>query len=199
LQLLHLKLDSINYSCFSREFFLSSSPASENQVAPMSASSNFLISREDEMALHKRLVDGDVTASAEIAKVFYEALIKWLIGNNSSKIPEDLCVEAAGEAWLALVKNPASFKPEQGKRLGQYLCMSAQGDLRNLLRKEGRQRGKSLESVQLSAKGRKYLETVDEPSLSLRIEEEAEQAERGIIPIVRNGLTESESRVLDLM
>ena len=165
----------------------------------MSSSSDFLISREDELALHKRLVDGDVAAPAEIANVFIDGLIKWLIDNNSSKIPEDLCVEAAGDAWEALVKNPASFKPEQGKRLGQYLCMSAQGDLRNRLSKEGRRREKSLEVVQLSAKDGKYLETEDDPSLPLRIQEEAEQAEQGRLRIMGDGLSEAESRVYDLI
>ena len=77
----------------------------------MSVSSEFLISREDELALHKRLVDGDVAAPADIANVFIDGLIKWLIDNNSSKIPEDLCVDAAEDAWKALVKNPASFEP----------------------------------------------------------------------------------------
>jgi hypothetical protein len=164
----------------------------------MSSSAEFLISREDELALHKRLVDGDVTASGEIAKVFFDALIKWLIETNSSTVPEELCVEAAEEAWIALVKNPSSFKPDKPKRLGEYLCMSAQGDLRNLLRKEGRHRGKSLEAVQLSVNDGKYLETVDDPSLPLRIHE-AEQAREGIIPIVRDGLSEGETRVFDLM
>src|ERR1700687_4635410 len=45
---------------FSCLFSLRSGPASENQVIPMSSSSEFLISREDELALHMRLVDGDV-------------------------------------------------------------------------------------------------------------------------------------------
>jgi hypothetical protein len=43
----------------------------------MSASSELLISREEELALHKRLVDGDLTASAEIANVFFEGVVNW--------------------------------------------------------------------------------------------------------------------------
>jgi hypothetical protein len=159
----------------------------------------FLISQEDELALHKRLVDGDITAPVELATIFIDGLIKLLIDKNSWKVPEELCVEAAENAWIAIVKNPNSFKPEKGMRLGNYLSMSAQGDLRNRLRNEGRKRGKSLETVQLSANEGKHLETTDDPSLPLRIQEEAERAREGIILTVSDGLSDGESRVLDLI
>jgi Sigma-70 region 2 len=165
----------------------------------MSSSFQFLISQEDELALHKRLVDGDVTAPVELATIYIDGLIKLLIDKNSWKVPEELCVEAAEDAWIALVKNPNSFNPEKGKRLGNYLSMSAQGDLRNRLRDEGRKRGKSLEVVQLSVNEGKLLETTDDPSLPLRIQEEMEQVREGFIPIVSDGLSDGESRVLDLI
>jgi hypothetical protein len=165
----------------------------------MPSASQFLISQEDELALHKRLVDGDVTAPAEIATVFIDGLIKLLIDRNSWRVPEELCVEAAEDAWIALVKNPGSFKAEKGKRLGDYLCMSAQGDLRNRLRDEGRKRGKNLEAVQLSVNERKCLDTTDDPSLRLRIQEEVEQVREWVIPIASDGLSDGESRVLDLI
>src|SRR6266446_216030 len=106
----------------------------------MAASVEFLISQEEELALYRRLLDGDVTASADLAKGFLEPLIAWLVGRNSSKVPKDLCVEAAEDAVIALVKSPASFKPARRMRLFAYLRMSAQGDLRNILRREGRER-----------------------------------------------------------
>jgi RNA polymerase sigma factor (sigma-70 family) len=165
----------------------------------MSSSSEFLISQEDELALHRRLVDGEVTAFADLAKTFLDPLIKWLVAKNNSNIPEELCIEAAEDALIALVKNPASFKLDRGKRLGGYLCMSARGDLRNLLRDERRHRKKSLEVVELSTQDGKYLVTDDDPSLPLQIQEESEQARREIIPVVSDGLSEGESRVLDLI
>ena len=165
----------------------------------MSSSSEFLISQEDELALHRRLVDRDVTAFVDLANTFLDPLIKRLVANNSASISEDLCIEAAEDALIALVKNPASFNPDGGKRLGAYLCMSAQGDFRNLLRKEGRHRKKNLEIVQLSSEDGKYLVTDDDPSLPLQIQEESEQACRELIPVVNDGLSEGESRVLDLI
>jgi len=117
----------------------------------MSSSSEFLISQEDELALHRRLVDRDVTAFADLASKFLDPLIKWLTAKNRSSISEDVCIDAAEDALIALVKNPASFNPGGGKRLDAYLCMSAQGDFRNLLRKEGRHRkkGRTLSNFRL--------------------------------------------------
>ena len=166
---------------------------------PMSSSFEFLISQEEELPLYQRLVDGDVTAFADLAGIFLDPLIKWLVEKNSASISEDLCIEAAEDALIALVKNPASFKRDEEKRLGAYLCMSAQGDLRNLLRKEGRNRKKSLEVVELSSEDGKYLVTDDDPSLPLQIQEEADRARRDIIPVVSEDLSEGESRVLDLI
>ncbi|MBI2807305.1 MAG: sigma-70 family RNA polymerase sigma factor [Planctomycetes bacterium] len=165
----------------------------------MSTSFDFLISQDDELALHKRLVDGDYSAPGEIANIYINGLIKWLLEINRATVPEDICIEAAEDAWIALVKNPASFNRERGKRLGAYLCMSAQGDLKNRLAEEGRRRKKISEAVQLSAEDGKYLETADDPSLPLRIQEEARQLGQGIIPLVNDGLSEGESRVFDLI
>ena len=161
----------------------------------MSVPSESLITREDELALHKRLVDGDDTASADIANIFFDGLVEWLIQINRSTVAEELCIQAAEDAWIALIKNPASFNPGREKRLGEYLRMSAQGDLRNLLQKEGRQRKKSLEVVQLSDDDGKYLETDDDPSLPIQIQEAAEQSDGH----VDDGLSENELRVLALM
>ena len=41
--------------------------------------------------------------------------------------------------------------------------------------------------------------TDDDPSLPLQIQEESEQARHEVIPVVSDGLSEGESRVLDLM
>lgn len=48
---------------------------------------------------------------------------------------EHLCTSAAGEAVLALVRNPASYDPSRRGLIG-FLCISAECDLRNALKKE---------------------------------------------------------------
>jgi hypothetical protein len=180
---------------FLAAFSLGPHAPGEFSVAPMSASSEPLITREEELALHKRLVNGDDTASADIANLFFDGLVDWLIAINRATVAEELCIQAAEDAWIALITNPASFKPERGKRLGEYLRMSAQGDLRNVLQKEGKERKKSLELVQLSDDDGKYLETDDDPSLPLQIQEAAERTDDG----VNDGLSEKELRVRALM
>jgi DNA-directed RNA polymerase specialized sigma24 family protein len=125
--------------------------------------------------------------------------VLWL-GEHNPTIPEDIVAESAEDALLSLIRNPGSFQPEKGD-LEPFLRMSAQGDLRNRLRKEARHRSgrESLESVELSDPDGKYLGRSDDPSLPLQIEEELLDRQRRVPPEVRDGLTGPESRVLDLM
>ena len=124
----------------------------------------FLISEEDEQALHQRLIDHDLTAFDDLARIFLDSLIAWLVDTNSADIAEELCVEAAEDALIALVKSPSSFDRARKKRLADYLRMSAQGDLRNILQREGRHRKKCLHEVELSSVSGKYLAVNDDCS-----------------------------------
>lgn len=169
----------------------------------MPSSVAFLMSEDAGLALHRRLVDGDVTAASDLATTLLDYLIGWLVETNSARIPEHMCIEAAEDALIALAKSPASFNPAKGKRLIAYLQMSAQGDLRNILQRESRhqQHRMSLESVELSPDAGKYLGTDDDPSLPMQIQEESEQANRenqNVGP-ARDGLTAAESQALDLV
>ena len=166
----------------------------------MPAIAEHLVSQEDEQSLHRRLVDGDPTAPVDLARLFLDSLIAWLIAKNRISVPEDMCVEAAGDALIALMKSPKSFNPARGKRLAAYLRMSAQGDLRNILRREGRhyQNHTSLKDVELSPEAGKYLAVNDDALLSLERQEDNAQATLTVIAPVRKGLSEAEMRALDL-
>lgn len=76
--------------------------------------------------------------------------------------------------------------------------MSAQGDLRNQLRKESRHKHAAL-NVELLPSGGKFSQWHDDPSLPLQIREEAGRAEVAILPAVREGLAPGESQALDLL
>jgi len=166
----------------------------------MAASVDFLVSQEEELSLHRRLLEGDVTAPADLATRFHDSLIAWLVEKNSSEVPEEFCIEAAEDAWMALVKKPTSYDPSRGKRLGAYLCMSAQGDLKNILRREGRyRRHATLEDVELSPEAGKYLAVNDDPLRYLERQEESAKVTRTVVAPAREGLSEAESRALDLM
>jgi hypothetical protein len=144
-------------------------------------------------------VERDPVAPDDIAVTFLEPLMGWLANRNPSLHP-DLIAEAAGEAIVTLIRNPAAYDPERGE-LEAYLRMSAQGDLRNILNRESRYRAgrTSLEVVEHSADAGNYLGREDDPSLPMQIEEQLAELAHAIPPSVREGLTEPEARVLELM
>jgi hypothetical protein len=149
--------------------------------------------------LHQRLVDRDPTAPDEFADTFLEPLTAWLAQHNRG-IHSDLVSEAAEEAILAVIRNPASYHPGDSS-LESYLRMSAQADLKNLLHRETthRSRNERLGVVELSADGGEYIGREDDPALGLMIEEELAILSRRVPDSVREGLTEVEARVLELM
>ena len=154
---------------------------------------------EDEgRALHARLLAGaeDPTAPADLAVAYLDRLIDWLIARNPRADPDD-CAAAAGDAILALIKNPASYRPER-QRLEVYLRISATGDLRNLLRAERRHssRRAAWEAVELSPAAGKYLrDEAGDPAWLLERGEDVPS-----IPArVRERLTPAEAQVLELM
>ncbi len=154
---------------------------------------------ERDLLLHQRLIERDPTAPDDFADAFLEPLTAWLTEHNGATHP-DLVSEAAEEAILAVIRNPASYRP-QGSPLESYLRMSAQADLRNLLRRETTRRGRHerWEAVELSDDDGKYMGKEDDPSLGLMIEEELAMLPEGVPESVREGLTEIEARVLQLM
>jgi len=170
---------------------------------PLSAlteqSSAGLPSRDQELALHERLLAHEVLASSDLAAAYMDYLVSWLVRRNRL-VAEELCVEAAGEAILTLIRNPGSYNPKR-QALIAYLRMSAQGDLRNLLRKARRleKNQVSLESVEQSPQAGKYLGRDDDPSLPLRISEDLASADEQLLAPVKQGLSAGELAALSLI
>ncbi len=154
---------------------------------PMHASP--MLSREQERDLHRRLVEDDPTASVDLAETYYVWLIACL-KNKNPDIHEEACVSAATDAWKSLVKNPRSYDPDK-LPLSSFLRMSAQGDLRNLLKKEVSHRHESLDSVEDSLLGGN---DEKEPAI-LPFQRDSASA---ILKLVREGLSAGELRALDL-
>jgi hypothetical protein len=163
---------------------------------------NALPTREEELELHRRLIDGDHTASVDLALAIFVPLVDWLRARNRA-VEEAMCGEAAAEAFCALAKNPGSYKPQSDKAVGlfQFLQMSAMGDLKNLLRKESRHHRLrvSWESVEELPDAGKYLGREHDMTAQLQIKEEVEVARVLVLPLVRDGLTEKEVGALDLL
>lgn len=92
----------------------------------------------DEIAtqIYDRLCQDDPVASSDLAEAYLTPLAEWLRRTNS-RVDAQFCDEAAGDAIIALIKNPRSYDPAR-LRLTAFLRMSATGDLRNILAKERR-------------------------------------------------------------
>jgi hypothetical protein len=116
------------------------------------------------------------------------------------RAPEDVRIDAAGDAILALIRKPESYSPER-QTLEVYLRMSARGDLRNLLRKEARHnKGRTpWIEVELSPDAGKYWRRTDDPSLSLCLAEERQCVVDAIPDFVSRELSETDRRALELI
>ena len=162
------------------------------------------LSPAQELDLHRRLMEGDPVAPADLAIRYLAPMIEALTRANRKSIPAEFIEEAVHIAFMALCKKPASFDPSRNHAdhpLFAFLQMSAQGDLQNGLKKEERHwRARvSLESVEQSPGGGKYLGRDDDPSVPLELREEAEQADRQILAAIRAGLSDGEQRCLELL
>lgn len=154
-------------------------------------------SPEQGCALHARLLAGDPVAPADLAEAYFDPLAAWLQRQNPRVTDPHLCTIAAGEAIIALIKSPRSYDPAR-RSLEGYLRMSAQGDLRNLLRTERRHglRRASLDAVELSPVAGKYLWDVEgDPARIMEREAEVAAIPSPELP----GLTPQEEQVLALM
>jgi hypothetical protein len=153
----------------------------------------------DGALLYQRLLAGVATAPSQLAVAYVDRLAAWLAAKNPHA-PEDLRIEAAGEAVWSLIHNPASYDPT---RLGlfAYLRMAAQGDLRNLLTRERKHHAGRVawKMVEDSPDAGKYLGRDDDPSLPLRLAEAAAAPEAPALVAVYAAASPVERRVLDLM
>lgn len=160
------------------------------------------LSEQEARDLYQRLLSDDAAVPTDLAVAYLDHLTDWLMEHNQRLDPTD-CATAAEDAILTLIKTPASYKPER-QSLEVYLRISAQGDLRNLLRSEQRhsKRRADWEAVELSSVVGKYVwDEQSDPALIVeRQEDEVEDASLPSVPdSVRAALNPQEKRVLELM
>jgi DNA-directed RNA polymerase specialized sigma subunit len=170
----------------------------------MADSPRSLPTREEELILHRRLVDGDHVAPADLATTYLVPLIASLVKSNSRRVPREFIEEAAHVALMCLAKSPEKFDASQNRAalpLFAHLRRVAQRDVQNILRREKRhwRRRVSMEAVELPEFAGKYLGRNDDPSEPLQLREEAEKADGQILRFVREGLNDGERQVLELM
>ena len=155
--------------------------------------------------VHARLLAGDPVAPSDLAMTYFEPLTAWLEALYPRLHPHE-CATAAGDAILAVIKNPQSYKPERQRResLLGYLRMSAKARLGNLQRAERRHstRRASLDAVALSPVMGKYLGDEDADPARIVEHQEEESAAPAPAPLpdsLRTTLSSVEIEVLRLM
>jgi hypothetical protein len=155
-------------------------------------------STEQGLSLHRRLCAGEATAPSDFAVAYTDILGAWIQTKNP-RADEDQCQDAAHRAILAFIHRPSCYDPARGETAA-YLRMSAQGDLINLRRREDRHnRGRvRLKNVEDVVAGGKYLETTDDAA-ALSFDEEKARRDGAVLAAVRESLTASDQRCLDLM
>ena len=104
-------------------------------------------------ALYERMAGGDRIAQSEFLAAVLDPLAHHLRAWRPDA-DEHLCITAAEDALLSLIRNPSSYDPAKRGLIG-YLRMAAEGDFLNLLQKEGKHRRNRdpRESVELAAVG----------------------------------------------
>jgi hypothetical protein len=96
-----------------------------------------------ERELHQRLLDGDLVAPQELAVAFLPAVIERLKQRFSRLDDDSLMLDAAADAILSYAERPFLYDPDR-LRLLPYLVMSADGDLKNALRRQQRRAHREL-------------------------------------------------------
>src|SRR2546425_571425 len=124
---------------------------------------------EEELDLHRRLVEEDPVAPSDLATTYLVPLLASLTRINAADIHPDFIQEAVHEALINLIKNPRCFDAPRSKGrlpLFAFLRLAAQRDLQNILRREGRhwRHRVCLESVELSPLAGKYPGKTQDPS-----------------------------------
>jgi len=126
------------------------------------------------LALHIRIVVGDMTAFSELAELILPVLTDRLTKKYPAVFDPDLIDTSITDAILNYFANPNSYKPQKLSLIG-YLLMSANGDLLNYLKPKIMERN----SVQLHEDVElrdKYAEIPVEGSVAIddaNVEEEA--------------------------
>ncbi|GIW07693.1 MAG: hypothetical protein KatS3mg060_2498 [Dehalococcoidia bacterium] len=84
-------------------------------------------------AIHRRLLDGDPTASLDLVEQASEEIAR-VLGSKYTVDPTWIA-DAVTDALFDVIRRPESFRSDLGS-LSHYLIMSAEGDLKNRIQRE---------------------------------------------------------------
>jgi DNA-directed RNA polymerase specialized sigma24 family protein len=102
------------------------------------------------LAFHRRLCDGDRTASDELAELLLNPLAE-RISRQFPRADEHLRYQAVADALLDYCARPQQFDEGRGVPFASFLLMTCRRNLLNLLRGETRRRTHEGQAAQMSA------------------------------------------------
>jgi DNA-directed RNA polymerase specialized sigma24 family protein len=102
------------------------------------------------LAFHRRLCDGDRTASDELAELLLDPLAE-RISRQFPRADEHLHYQAVADALLDYCARPQQFDEGRGVPLASFLLMTCRRNMLNLLRGETRRRTHEGQAAQMSA------------------------------------------------
>jgi RNA polymerase sigma-70 factor (ECF subfamily) len=120
--------------------------------------------KDQYLKIHERLVLGDPIAPSELAEIAWKPLLSALKKRFPNLAQTDYPLDAASDALLSYIKNPAQYDPTKRGLFG-FLLMAAQGDLLNALEKNKRRnlRETSMDNVALcDIQGNEDIEIMEE-------------------------------------
>ncbi|HEY8475661.1 MAG TPA: sigma factor [Chloroflexota bacterium] len=96
-------------------------------------------------AIHRRLLEGDPVASAELCERWLQPLVDELSRAypRVARRDESMIADAAIDALLGYIRNPSIYRPERGP-LRTFLYFAARGDLLNALARQRRRRAREV-------------------------------------------------------
>jgi hypothetical protein len=114
------------------------------------------VAASNDSSLHRRLLDRDPLAPADLAREHLEPLVAWLRRRFPfTRVEDATLVTAAIDLLLNLAERPQQFDSDRGSLVG-YLRMAAWRDVQNALTRSNRQSRRlvSIETVELGQDAR---------------------------------------------
>lgn len=115
-----------------------------------------MLDEEELRAIHKRLIEREPTASADLFLAVLEPLVRFLLSLKYKGLDVDSARHIGVEIIANFAERPEQYVPEKGS-LSSYLFMAAKSDALNQLKKLAREQRK-LDgfAVELDAQGGNY-------------------------------------------
>ena len=137
------------------------------------------------LAIHRRLCDGDRTASDELAELLLDPLVE-RIARQFPRADEHAHSQAVADALLDYCARPHQFDEGRGVPLAPFLLMTCRRNMLNLLRGEARRRTREGQAAQMFATSIVELDPVAGNLLQQEEGAQLHQQEEGLMNLLQD-------------